>query len=117
MRIPNIYSSIVPVSTFIFIAFSVATSSAIEKPTPEMAVVYLNATRPLVHIPLPYPMFYHFHVAPHAVIQGGKIFFTYQDENGRPLAMSYDTASNTWKGPRRVSTIGLGRDTHGNPSL
>jgi putative BNR repeat neuraminidase len=117
MRIPNIYSSLILVSSFILIALGAATSLAIEKPTLEMAVAYLNATRPLEHIPHPYPMFYHYHVAPHAVIKQGKIFFTYQDENGRPLAMSYDSAANTWKGPRRVSTSSLGRDTHGNPSL
>src|SRR5262245_36705559 len=112
MRTPTINSLFIFVSSFILIALSAASCLAIEKPTPDLAIAYLNATRPLEHLPHPYPMFYHYHVAPHAVMKRGKIFFTYQDENGRPLAMSYDIAANKWKGPRLVSTTGLGRDTH-----
>jgi hypothetical protein len=99
------------------ILLCLSTTVMAEMPSPEKAVAYLNATRAREHIAHPYPMFYHHHVAPHAVTQGGKIFLAYQDENGRPLAMAYDIAANVWDGPRRVAATGLGRDTHGNPSL
>jgi hypothetical protein len=92
-------------------------AAAAENVPPELAVAYLNASQTLERVPHPYPMFYHHHVAPHAVFSDGRIFFAYQDENGRPLALSYDVAGDSWDGPHVISSRGLGRDTHGNPSL
>lgn len=65
----------------------------------------------------PYPAFYNHYVAPHAWGEKGKIFTAHQDGNGRPIVMAYDVAAKTWAGPVRASRLGLGADTHGNPSL
>ena len=65
----------------------------------------------------PYPAFYRLYIRPHAVLEQGKVWCAYQDGEGRPLVMAYDVASRLWSGPVRASQHGLGRDTHGNPSL
>jgi len=65
----------------------------------------------------PYPAFYNYYICPHAVEEGGKVFCAYQDGQGRPIAMAYDPAARTWTGPVRASSHGLGKDTHGNPSI
>ncbi len=65
----------------------------------------------------PYAAFYSYYICPHAVEGGGKVFCAYQDGEGRPIAMAYDPAAKTWAGPIRASDHGLGRDTHGNPSI
>lgn len=65
----------------------------------------------------PYPAFYNYYICPHAIEEGGKVFCAYQDGQGRPIAMAYDVAARTWAGPVRASSHGLGKDTHGNPSI
>jgi hypothetical protein len=65
----------------------------------------------------PYPAFYRLYIRPHAVLENGIVWCAYQDGQGRPLVMAYDVASRAWTGPVRASEHGLGRDTHGNPSI
>ena len=65
----------------------------------------------------PYKTFYNNYIAPHAVIEKDIVFTAHQDGQGRPVIDAYDTKKKTWIGPVRVSDFGLGRDTHGNPSI
>ena len=65
----------------------------------------------------PYAAFYNYYICPHAIDEGGKVFCAYQDGRGRPIVMAYDPAAKTWAGPVRASDHGLGKDTHGNPSI
>ena len=64
-----------------------------------------------------YPAFYGYVISPHAVAQAGTVFCAFQNTSGQPVAMAYDVAKKNWSGPVKVSAHGLGRDTHGNPSL
>ena len=65
----------------------------------------------------PYKTFYNYYICPHAIEEDGKVYCAYQDGQGRPIAMMYDPAGGTWRGPVRASSHGLGADTHGNPSI
>jgi|GEM_PF-187557 len=65
----------------------------------------------------PYKTFYNNYIAPHAVIENDIVFTAHQDGQGRPVIDAYDIKKKTWIGPVRASDFGLGRDTHGNPSL
>lgn len=65
----------------------------------------------------PYNTFYNYYITPHAIEEAGKVFCAYQDGNGRPVVMAYDIEKKQWSGPVRASDIGLGADTHGNPSI
>jgi len=65
----------------------------------------------------PYPAFYNNYIAPHAILENDVIFTAHQDGQGRPIIDAYDTGKKTWRGPVRASDFGLGRDTHGNPSI
>jgi hypothetical protein len=65
----------------------------------------------------PYNTFYNYYITPHAIEEAGKVFCAYQDGNGKPIVMAYDIEKKQWSGPVRASDIGLGADTHGNPSI
>ena len=65
----------------------------------------------------PYKTFYNNYIAPHAVLEKNIVFTAHQDGQGCPIIGAYDIRNNTWNGPVRASNNGLGRDTHGNPSL
>lgn len=65
----------------------------------------------------PYKTFYNNYIAPHAVIEKDIVFTAHQDGQGRPVIDAYDIKKKTWIGPVRASDFGLGRDTHGNPSI
>ncbi len=65
----------------------------------------------------PYNTFYNYYVAPHAVVENGRVFTAHQNGQGRPVVMAYDVAERRWDGPVVASDEGLGSDTHGNPSL
>jgi len=65
----------------------------------------------------PYKTFYNNYIAPHAVLEKDTVFTAHQDGNGRPIVDAYDIKSKQWRGPVRASRIGLGADTHGNPSI
>jgi hypothetical protein len=65
----------------------------------------------------PYKTFYNNFIAPHAVVEKNIIFTAHQDGKGRPIIDAYDIKKKTWVGPVRASDYGLGRDTHGNPSI
>jgi len=65
----------------------------------------------------PYNTFYTYYVAPHAVEENGHIYVAFQDGEGRPIVMAYHINNRSWNGPVRASDFGLGKDTHGNPSI
>ncbi len=65
----------------------------------------------------PYNTFYSYYVAPHAIEEKGTVFCAHQDGQGRPVVTAYDVEARTWSAPVRASGFGLGRDTHGNPSI
>ena len=78
-------------------------------PSPDAAVARLDGKR--------YFPFYWNSVWPHAVHQGGHVYGVFQNSQGQPFAAAFDKQAGTWDGPHPVSDHGLGRDTHGNPSL
>jgi hypothetical protein len=65
----------------------------------------------------PYKTFYNNYIAPHAVLENNTVFTAHQDGQGRPIVAAYDIKSKQWSAPVRASGIGLGADTHGNPSI
>lgn len=50
----------------------------------------------------PYAPFHNNYVAPHAIVENGKLFTAHQDGEGRPIAMAYDMAEKTSAGPARA---------------
>lgn len=64
-----------------------------------------------------YPPFYNYVIGPHAVVADGRVFRAFQDSQGRPIVMAYEVEPRRWQGPVRASDFGLGKDSHGNPSL
>lgn len=90
----------------------VANSNAVQKsPTIQ------NAFAKVQRNGKPYNTFYNYYITPHAIEEAGKVFCAYQDGNGKPIVMAYDIDKRKWSGPVRASDIGLGADTHGNPSI
>ena len=65
----------------------------------------------------PYTPFYGYVISPHAVVARGTVFCAFQNAAGRPIAMAYGIGRKAWGGPVKASSLGLGRDAHGNPSL
>jgi hypothetical protein len=65
----------------------------------------------------PYKTFYNNYIAPHALLEKDIVFTAHQDGQGRPIIDAYDIKKKVWIGPVRASDSGLGRDTHGNPSI
>ncbi len=65
----------------------------------------------------PYKTFYNNYIAPHAVVENDTVFTAHQDGQGRPIVAAYDIKKKTWNEPVRASSLGLGGDTHGNPSI
>ena len=65
----------------------------------------------------PYNTFYTYYVAPHAIEENGHVYVAYQDGEGRPIVMAYNINNRSWSAPVRASDFGLGKDTHGNPSI
>jgi len=84
-------------------------------PKPELAFA-VNRARTTTDGRL-YPAFYGYVISPHAVAAGGRVYCAFQNADGCPTAMAYDIAEKSWAGPVEVSSFGLGRDSHGNPSL
>lgn len=66
---------------------------------------------------MPYKTFYNNYIAPHALLEKDIVFTAHQDGQGRPIIDAYDIKKKLWIGPVRASDFGLGRDTHGNPSI
>jgi len=64
-----------------------------------------------------YPPFYANVIAPHAVTAENKVYTVFQNTNGQPVVMAYDTTDKSWTGPITASEFGLGKDAHGNPSI
>jgi hypothetical protein len=112
-----INSTLVLLRAVLLVTIIIPAATRAESPAHDLAVAYLSSSTGLEAIPHPYPMFYHHHVAPHGVQHGDKLFLAYQDDRGRPVAMSYDAGVDVWQGPVRAADFGLGRDTHGNPSI
>ena len=64
-----------------------------------------------------YPPFYNNVIAPHALVAHGRVYCAFQNTNGQPIVTTYDISKKRWSEPVRASEFGLGRDTHGNPSI
>lgn len=64
-----------------------------------------------------YPPFYSNVIAPHVVVAEGKVYCAFQNTKGQPVVMAYDTKDGSWAGPVTASEFGLGKDSHGNPSI
>lgn len=64
-----------------------------------------------------YTPFYDYVIGPHAVAARGKVYCTFQNADGQPIAMAYDVADESWVGPVKASEFGLEADAHGNPAL
>ncbi len=65
----------------------------------------------------PHRAFYNHYVWPHAIVENGQVFCTFEDGESRPVVMAYDLNERIWRGPVITSEFGLGSDTHGNPAL
>ncbi len=61
--------------------------------------------------------FYDYVIWPHAVAVKDTVYCVFQNAQGHPIAMAYQSASKTWQGPVKISQFGLRGDDHGNPAL
>jgi hypothetical protein len=84
------------------------------RPSDAFAVIAAETVKGGYH---QYPPFYSNVIAPHAVVDRGKVYCAFQNSKGQPIVMTYDISEKRWSEPAKASQFGLGRDAHGNPSI
>ena len=98
------------------VSFSVIVQGAHPSPTPEKAFAVIGPALVKGNFHK-YPPFYSNVIAPHAVVEKGRIYCAFQNTKGQPVVMGYNIDKQSWAGPVTASDFGLGKDAHGNPSI